>query len=118
MRPKRIRSAYLISLVITIVFSNSDEDSSKTNDLSEFSKLSLKPKDKAIKKGKKRLTSTSTEPDVPVIAETFPVESESTARESILSQPEIRQILRPRQSSYNNQAYKKSSQGGENSKRN
>lgn len=108
----------MISFVILIVFSNSDDDSSKSNELSEFSKLSLKPKDKAIKKAKKRLTSTSTEPDVPVIAETFPVESESTARESILSQPEVRQILRPRQPSYNNQAYKKSSHRGENSKRN
>ena len=55
---------------------------------------------------------------MPVIAETFPVESESTVRESILSQPEIRQILRPRQQYYNSQAHKKSSQGVENSRRN
>ena len=52
-----------------------------------------------------------------MIAETFAVESESSARESILSQPEIRQILRPRQQSYNSPVYKKSSQGATNSRR-
>ena len=94
-----------------------DEESSKAKDLSEFSKLSIKQKERATKKGKQRISSTSTEPDVPVIAETFAVESESSARESILSQPEIRQILRPRQQSYNSPVYKKSSQGATNSRR-
>ena len=107
----------MFCIEILILIYNLDDDSSKAKDLSEFSKLAIKQKERATKKGKQRISSTSTEPDVPVIAETFPVESESSARESILSQPEIRQILRPRQQSYNSPAYKKSSQGPTSSRR-
>ena len=107
----------MFCIEILILIYNLDDDSSKAKDLSEFSKLAIKQKERATKKGKQRISSTSTEPDVPVIAETFPVESESSARESILSQPEIRQILRPRQQSYNSPVYKKSSQGPTSSRR-
>ena len=42
-----------------------------------------------------KLKVTCSESEIPVIAETFPLETESSIRDSILSQPEIRQILRP-----------------------
>ena len=94
----------------------SDDDSCNSRDLGDISKLKIKPKEKSSKKDEGKSTCTSLEPVVPVIAETFPLESE-TARESILSQPEIRQILRPRQPTYRNPAYNKSSLGTENSRR-
>ena len=48
--------------------------------------------------------------EIPVIAETFPLETESSIRDSILSQPEMRQILRPQVMSYSDMHTSKTSQ--------
>ena len=55
--------------------------------------------------------------EVPIIAETFALESESSIRESVLFQPEFRQLLRPKQSSYTKYAKSKYPKGGGNSNR-
>jgi hypothetical protein len=59
-----------------------------------------------------KLKVTSSESEIPVIAETFPLETESSMRDSILSQPEIRQILRPQFVPYRERPTTKANQAG------
>ena len=78
------------------MFNNLDDGSCKLQEHTKLSDLKItEVKSSSDINTEDKLKDTCLESEIPVIAETFPLEMESSIRDSILSQPEIRQILRP-----------------------